>query len=561
MAMSVKQRAAALVMALAVGFGVLTVGWSMDAAENARFRASERAVVTERLAHLRSSLEMSLNSKVMIVTGLEAQAAIHASHLTDAEFAVFAGHMVKDRPSIRSVQLAPDAVVRFVYPLSGNEGAVGLDLRSLPGQRETVERTIAERRFVLAGPVDLKQGGRGLIGRKPLYLPDPDTGQERFWGFATVILDVDAFMREAGWSDVKDNTRFALRGQDGLGAEGEVFLGDPAIFGREHLAATITFPQGSWQLVAEPVGGWHPVRPESAALRIAVAMVALLVGLGVWFLARLYFSEQHARDLAAEASRAKSSFMAKMSHELRTPLNAIIGFAYIMMEEALGNHGHPRYKEYSRDIHDSGSHLLELVNTILDMEKVEAGRFELHPEVFNPADLVPETLRLVDHRAAEGGVTLESHFSIDVLEIEADRRVTRQMLLNLLTNAVKFTEAGGTVTVRLARCDDGGLMLAVSDTGIGIAEEDIPTVLAPFGQVSNAMTRAHEGTGLGLPLTRALIEMHGGRMSLDSAPGIGTTITLCFPPKRVVGEDGEPQSKTAPDGAVAKSAREKPEIG
>ena len=184
------------------------------------------------------------------------------------------------------------------------------------------------------------------------------------------------------------------------------------------------------------------------------------------------------------------------------------------------------------------------------MEKVEAGRFELRTEVFDPADLVPETLRMLEVRAEKGGVVLDSTVADNLPPIEADRRVVRQMLLNLLSNAVKFTDSGGCITLRADHCKDGGVMFAVSDTGIGMDEGDLEKAMAPFGQADNDKTRMHEGTGLGLPLVQSLIDLHGGRMAVDTAPGIGTTVSLCFPPERVVAGS---KSKTAPGGAVLKS--------
>ncbi len=240
-----------------------------------------------------------------------------------------------------------------------------------------------------------------------------------------------------------------------------------------------------------------------------------------------------AKEQAEVASRSKSEFLANMSHELRTPLNAILGFAEVMQQEMLGPIGQPKYKEYAKDIHDSGALLLTIINDVLDLSKIEAGKLVLNPAEIDLPGLVKACFRLVRDRAKEGGVALGAELAADLPALYADERALEQMLINLLSNAVKFTPAGGRVTVTAAR-DGDGFAIGVADTGVGIAEKDIATALAPFGQVENALTRKHRGTGLGLPLVRLLAELHGGSLDLESKPGAGTTATIRLPGGRGV---------------------------
>ncbi|EWY37506.1 hypothetical protein N825_18005 [Skermanella stibiiresistens SB22] len=240
-----------------------------------------------------------------------------------------------------------------------------------------------------------------------------------------------------------------------------------------------------------------------------------------------------ARRAAEAANTAKSSFLANMSHELRTPLNAVIGFAELIESEMFGPLGHERYREYAGDIHVSGRHLLDLINDLLDLSKAEANRLELNEGKIDVRGIVGSCVRLMNDLAERGGVTLRADVPMPPPPLWGDERKLRQMVLNLVSNAIKFTPKGGSVTVSAGVADHGALELAVTDTGIGMTPENQIKAMEPFSQIDNAMNRRQQGTGLGLPLTRRLIELHGGSLRLDSVYGRGTTIVLTFPAERV----------------------------
>ncbi len=254
-------------------------------------------------------------------------------------------------------------------------------------------------------------------------------------------------------------------------------------------------------------------------------------------------SLQIAKQQAEEANKSKSEFLARMSHDLRTPLNAILGFSEIIQNEILGPISIGAYKSYAQDIHHSGSHLLDLINDLLDLSKIEAGQYELSETIVELPEVVTQVMRLVEPDAEKKSLHLKTDIGSQLPKLNVDPRATRQMLLNLLSNAVKFTPDGGKVSVD-ARYDSEGLGIAIRDTGVGIGPESLERVFEPFAQIEQSdlhcrpverhAAKAHPGTGLGLSIVKALIELHGGRIEIDSKLGSGTTATLQFPNERIV---------------------------
>ncbi|NKB50004.1 MAG: HAMP domain-containing protein [Alphaproteobacteria bacterium] len=250
-------------------------------------------------------------------------------------------------------------------------------------------------------------------------------------------------------------------------------------------------------------------------------------------------TEAHKRELntarqeAESASRMKSEFLAHMSHELRTPLNAILGFSDFMLTEPLGPLGHENYHDYMLDIQTGGKHLLNVINDILDLSKIESGNATLGEEVVNTEALIGECVRLLRERATAARVKLHVETMAGLPNLYGDEQLLKRSLLNLLSNAIKFTPAGGEVFVRAGAQPGRDFFLAVTDTGIGIAPEHIDHVLTPFGQAESVFRRSHDGTGLGLPLVKSFVEMHGGKLDLKSSVGDGTHVTIRLPGSRV----------------------------
>ncbi len=246
---------------------------------------------------------------------------------------------------------------------------------------------------------------------------------------------------------------------------------------------------------------------------------------------------RRARDAAESASRAKSAFLANISHELRTPLNAIAGFSQIMSDQMFGRLGDERYVQYAALIHESGQHLLQLIEDILDLSKIESGSVELREQTFDAGAAIAVSAGLLTERARSGGVNLYVRIPPDLPMLHADEGRLRQIVLNLVANAVKFTPRGGSVIVAVSQRDGGDFMLKVSDTGIGIAADDLPLVMSPFVQGAESHENNLEGTGLGLPLVKLLVDLHQGTLQIESEPGEGTIATVVLPVERVVTAD------------------------
>jgi signal transduction histidine kinase len=282
-------------------------------------------------------------------------------------------------------------------------------------------------------------------------------------------------------------------------------------------------PQGPFEIEATD-GGWrmhNEYRTSDGG--------TVLISADISELKRREAALIEAKTEADAANRAKSEFLANMSHELRTPLNSIIGFSEVMGGQVFGNLGNAKYAEYVKVINGSGKHLLKIIDDILDVSRIEAGKVKLEKKKIDVAGTGRSCAAMVAERARNAGLSLSMDVEEGVPELDADPTRVKQILLNLLANAIKFTPEGGRITVVAGTGEDGAPVIEIADSGIGIAAQDLPRVLQPFAQVENAMTRAHEGLGLGLPLAKSLMELHGGTLTIDSEAGRGTTVTLRFP--------------------------------
>ncbi|MCB9946305.1 MAG: CHASE domain-containing protein [Rhodospirillaceae bacterium] len=519
----------------------LSVIWG-DRVAQEHYRATLREGVSHQMATIVARLERVLQARLFLVTELAALARLDPEQTVE-DFEAFASRALELGSGVRALALARDGVIRDVYPPSGMESPVGWDLGGLADNPSGAQDEATRRRLLLAGPVPLPDGGTALVARLPVFRSAEGGASSDLWGYVIGVLDLESMAVEAGLGD-EGQFRYALRGREGPDGRETTILGEASLFDEDPVIDTVSFREGSWILGMVPHNGWGAVRPNALWFRLFGFAATVLTALSMWVLVRYPMRlereilERHryerdlveARKSADKANQAKSEFLASMSHELRTPLNAILGFSEIIRDEALGARAHQRYREYAADIHDSGLHLLSLISDILDLAKIEAGKRELKLEAIETRAELDKLVHLVRERAGRQGLSVDLDVSDNVPVLWADRRAFGQIMLNLLSNAVKFTPPGGRIRVSAAANGDGGVSVAVVDTGCGIPPDQLERVIRPFEQVVGRRDATREGTGLGLAIVDQMMALHGGRLQLTSRVGLGTQATAEFPP-------------------------------
>jgi two-component system sensor histidine kinase ChiS len=498
--------------------------------EEEKAREELRAQAVAQLSTVRARLEGIINSTLFLTRGLVAHIAARGD-IGSEEFNGLAHELMSHSRHIRNIGLARDNVISHMYPLSGNERALGLRYMDTPAQRDAVLRAMDSRRTVLAGPVELVQGGHGLINRTPIFLTPPrgQSSSGAYWGMASIVIDSETLLRDAGLQESASWLVFALRGKDGLGESGGVFLGDAALFERNPVILDVTLPEGYWQLAAMPHAGWEPHLPYIPAMLLGGLLLSLLLGALVYALLRDRYRLRLARDEAERANHAKGTFLATMSHEIRTPLNGILGMARLLEHSALN----AAQQECVDAIASSGCILNNLLGDMLDLSRIEAGKLELEPADFELHRLVDGLFVLLAPQAAAKQLQFVTEVADDVPhQLHGDINRLQQVLLNLLNNAIKFTAAGRvTLLVRCLALEGAQVRMefAVTDTGIGIAPEMHQRLFRAFEQGDNSITRRFGGTGLGLAICKYLAEAMSGTIVLESRLGYGSTFRVVLP--------------------------------
>jgi len=519
-------------LALSLPFAAAVVATSLavttfaviDNLERKRLDIAAHSEVSTQLGTVRARLEHDLNEPLVLSRGLVAFIRARGD-ITQSEFDRVAATLLNGPGKGRRITLARGTVISMTYPLLGNESTLGVDYRSLPTQWPTVERVIRTRTPALNGPVPLIQGGTGLIVRAPVYVPDPDGGEDRFFGLASVGLNMEEIFARAGVGTDELPIAIAIRGKDGRGAEGEMIAGDEAIFGQAPVLADVVLPYGIWRMAAVPRGGWGAVgKSELLLLRTMGASLVLLAAAAAFGVAfHLYRHDRTAnvlrsRSLELERSNADlQQFAYVASHDLQTPLRNIISYTQLLERRYKGQLDADA-DDFIGFIVDSGKWMTRLIADLLAYSRISNQAASPQPTPVREAvDLALANLKL-DLDAAGAEVSIGA---LPVVMAEQSHLVS--LFQNLLGNALKYRAADRRLRLSISaeRAAAGLWRFTVADNGIGIEPQYHAKIFEIFQRLHPNVDT--EGTGIGLTLCRRIVHRFGGTIWLESVPGEGTT--------------------------------------
>lgn len=497
-----------------------------------------RNAAADDLNALRTRLQDVLNADVQLLRGMAGYVRSNPD-ISLSEFDLIAQDMLEGAADhVRNVALARDLVISHVYPFEGNRGVLGLNYRNTPEQWPAVQRVVETNQTVIAGPLELKQGGVGLIARFPIYLRPDANGQQALWGIASTVIDFQKLLDRAGVPEFEEIYRMALVGRNGNPSDPKVFWGESAIRSLDPIELNVAITNGEWKLLAVPRAGWQRWW-WSAYTGVTIGLGALLfavIAALIWVRYRgalerdeLYRQLVIFAQQAQAASSAKSNFVAVMSHELRTPLNAIIGFSQLLVQSETDSPLWKRARSYLADIERSGQFLLSIINDILDLSRIESGRFDLQPEAIDVVGELHRVARRLALSFEERGITLRLPEAGRSVIAYSDARAFQQVLINILSNAQKHNPSNTVVTVSVQAVPQNMVLIEVSDTGVGIPSDKLSTIWEPFVQVESSYTRTSGGSGLGLSICQGLVAAMHGAIEIDSASGVGTIVRIRIP--------------------------------
>jgi len=488
----------------------------------------QRSDVLREGTILRVRMESIIHSTFYLVSGLATYISSNPD-ITEEEFVRFSKPILENRPGLMNVAAAPDMVIRYVYPLAGNEAVLGFDYQKNEAQRDAALRVKFYANAVIAGPVDLVQGGSAFIGRFPVYVNR--NGERDFWGIVSTPLDTEVFFREAGLLNASLSVEVGIRGKDALGQNGAMILGEEALFeDQEKVSLPVSLLSGEWQLAMRPKDGWVTEAPNRLLIRVGVALLVLLLFSFVGLIYLYILGVEKSREAEARGNRAKSEFLAIMSHEIRTPLHGILGVSGLVLNSDLDE----EQRELIEMMRDSGIGLTSVLDDILEMSRLEGIRSQVD---YGPIALIPflnSVMAPIRVLTVEKGIALKFSGVPDRLNIiHSDETRLRKVIWNLLSNAMKFTKKGE-IALEVDELGPVGeldkrIRISVMDTGVGISKDRLESVFEAFVQEDSSTTRNYGGSGLGLAIVKGIVTELGGTITVQSEKGKGSRFEVILP--------------------------------
>ena len=443
--------------------------------------------------------------------------------LDDAYFESVASRLYGDDPAVKTIELAPNGIIQNVYPFKENQKAIGMDMLAEHERKEAATLAKDTRKYTLEGPYDLKQGGKGALLYDPIYV------NEKFWGFSILVIDWDAFLDEIHLSDLKKASYdFVIWKTDRVTKKKIIISQSSKNIDSNTLLIKCKLPNNKWNFEIVPKQGWI-----NTYVMISLAVASILIDFLVTA-AIAQFEIRHRKDLeyasqiewqakkAQEASAAKSRFLFSMSHDIRTPMNAIMGYTELM-EKNVGN----IEKDYLSKIHSSSKFLLDLINSILEMARIESGKETLNIKACNIFDVLDSLNSVFEKQAEQKGLTYQCTTKIEHPYVYCDQIKFEEILLNVVGNSVKYTK-NGNISIHVEEVESGQFQCMIQDTGIGMSEAYLPHAFEDFSREKSGTQTSVKGTGLGLSIVKSLVELMHGTIEISSQVNQGTTTRMKF---------------------------------
>lgn len=509
---------------------VYLLNQNQEKAEKLNAVYTAEATVGRLESQLNKYLEKSNLIKKMVEGGYD---------LDNEKFSELSRLIQDDNGVIEAYELAKDGVVSQVYPMEGNEKAVGMDMLKIPARKKEAYRAMESGQYTIAGPYELAQGGTGSLLFDPIYMKDKN-GEQQFWGFSILVINWENFIQEIELDKLNEaGYHYQIWKSNMSSKEKTVIAQCQNVFLDNTLQVVCDVPNDTWYFEIVPKGGWISVIQKVVELVLAVLLSVLVTGAYMQIEMQRQKDALHAKELekmakeARKASEAKSRFLFNMSHDIRTPMNAIIGFADLL-EKHIDDP--EKVKDYIEKIKNSSEFLLSLINYVLEMARIESGRTVLKKEVGSSKRLIDSLDAVFQPMAEEQKIRYTCHSAIKHEYAICDETKIREIFINVIGNALKYTPSGGSVRVDITEIpalkkEYISYKIIVEDTGIGMSEEYLPHIFEEFTRERTSTESKVIGTGLGLPIVKSLVDLMGGSIRVESEPGKGTkfTIILSFP--------------------------------